>query len=72
MADSAQVIEVGWEYEVPLTDVIEARNSLAAELEAYYHAPVADLTDKDVARLLVRRSHPTTRYVRLQGAVLFG
>ncbi|MFO7173585.1 MAG: hypothetical protein DIU70_011595 [Bacillota bacterium] len=47
-------IEVDWEHVVPLADVQEARISLAEELAAYYHAPVDELTDLDVARYLVR------------------
>lgn len=72
MAGSACMIEVGWEYEVPLAEVVEARDALTHELESYYHVSVRELTDKDVARFLVRRSHPGSRYLCLDGAQLHG
>lgn len=60
--NGGDVITVGWEHEVPLADVREARLTLHEALEAYYHAPVHDLTDQDVARYLVRVS--SARYLR--------
>lgn len=64
MATTCDTIAVGWEFEVPLSEVAEARVSLERELEAHYHAPVAALTDLDVARYLVRTAQPVQRYLR--------
>lgn len=69
---TAKVISIGWEYEVPIADVEAARVSLAKELEEFYHAPAHELTNRDVARFLVRLHHPATRYLRPQGALLVG
>lgn len=55
---------MGWEFEVPLTDVEEARLGQARELEAFYRAPVELLSDEEVARYLVRRAAPSARYLR--------
>ncbi len=61
--EPAQMIQVGWEYEVPLDHVHDARVELADRLEAYYHAAVHALTDLDVARYLVRTAEPPQRYL---------
>lgn len=61
---SVHTISVGWEYEVPLEEIQSARMSLRTELEAYYHADPDGLTDAEVARFVVRSSHPTGRYLR--------
>jgi hypothetical protein len=57
-------ISVGWEYEVPLEEIQSARQSLRTELEAYFHSDPESLTDAEVARFVVRSSHPTGRYLR--------
>lgn len=64
MASAIQMIPVGWEFEVPVWEIEEARLSLAGELEGFYHTPVAQLTDLDVARYLVRTATPRQRYLR--------
>lgn len=56
-------VAVGWEFEVPLEEVREARESHQAELEAHYGAAVESLTDLEIARHLVRIAHPTGRYL---------
>lgn len=58
------MVPVGWEFEVPLTEVEEARLSQARELEAFYRTPVDLLSDEDVARYLVRKAAPSARYLR--------
>lgn len=61
---SGPTISVGWEYEVPFEEVQSARQSLRAELKAYFNTDPEDLTDVEVARFVVRSSHPTGRYLR--------
>lgn len=57
-------VAVGWEYEVPMEEVMHARAHSRAELEGYYGAEAGSLTDQEVARYLVRSTHPTGRYLR--------
>lgn len=59
-----QSVAVGWEYEVPLEEVLAAREHDRAQLEGFYHAAVESLTDCDVARYILRAAHPTSRYLR--------
>lgn len=56
-------VAVGWEYEVPVEEIEQARDNSRAELESYYGATVDSLTDLEVARYLVRTAHPTGRYL---------
>lgn len=57
-------IEVGWEYEVPVDEVEMFRNTQAHELEDYYGVPVKNLSDYEVAKYMVRISHPSPRYLK--------
>lgn len=57
-------IAVGWDYEVPLDEVRQFRDTRAYELEGYYGAPVRTLSDHDVAKYMVRISHPSPRYLK--------
>jgi len=59
-----QTIEVGWDYEVPLDEVEVFRSERARELECYYGVDAESLTDLEVARYMVRSSHPSTRYLK--------
>lgn len=59
-----QTIEVGWDYEVPLDEVEMFRSERARELESYYGVSAESLTDREVARYMVRISHPSTRYLK--------
>jgi len=57
-------IEVGWEHEVPVDEVELFREQSAHELEEHYGAPVRELSDHDVAKYMVRISHPSPRYLK--------
>jgi len=57
-------IEVGWDYEVPVDEVAMFRDLRAHDLEGYYGVPVEKLTDSDVAKYMVRISHPSPRYLK--------
>lgn len=59
-----RTIEVGWEHEVPVDEVQQFRDTRPAELEGYYGAPVRKLSDYEVARYMVRISHPSPRYLK--------
>ncbi|MFZ5815146.1 MAG: hypothetical protein ACOY93_07560 [Bacillota bacterium] len=67
-----RTIEVGWEHEVPVDEVRQFRDTRTEELEAHYGVPVQQLTDMDVAKYMVRISHPSPRYLKpgLTGLVL--
>lgn len=59
-----ETVEVGWEHEVPLAEVRQFRDVRTAELEGYYGAPVRTLSDFDIAKYMVRISHPSSRYLK--------
>lgn len=59
-----RTIPVGWEHEVPVDEVQHFRNTRTEELEGYFGAPLRSLSDTDVARYMVRISHPSPRYLK--------
>lgn len=59
-----RTIEVGWDYEVPGDEVEQFRDTRSAELEGYYGSPVRTLSDNDIAKYMVRISHPSPRYLK--------
>lgn len=63
MPMGSRTVPIGWEYEVPVEEILAARHDLRAELEAYFHADAASLTDLDIARFMVRHAHGTGRYL---------
>jgi hypothetical protein len=59
-----RTIEVGWEYEVPVDEIQQFRDTRAAELESYYGTPASELSDFEVAKYMVRITHPSPRYLK--------
>lgn len=59
-----RTIEVDWEHEVPADEVQHFRDTRAPELEGYYGRSIHNLSDCDIAKYMVRLSHPSPRYLK--------
>ncbi len=59
-----RTIPVGWEHEVPVEEVEMFREQNGVQLEHHFGTPACNLTDSEVARYMVKISHPSPRYLK--------